>query len=88
MLDIFIDPDLLEVARKVYQSLMQSDEKNEPKKKNKMSCNPKWPICHEQLHRNKVQLIDPEPWVIKEEGPPRIIDNYLESKSKQTKIYR
>jgi hypothetical protein len=44
-----------------------------PKKKIDMKCDLRWPICHYQLHRFKIEQRDPEPWVLKEDGPPRII---------------
>lgn len=61
---IFIDKNLLNYARRVYGCLMHSEHRDS-KKKPQIACDPKWPICHQQLQKNKIEQVDPEPWVIK-----------------------
>lgn len=51
-------------ARRVYGCLMHSEHRDS-KKKPQIACDPKWPICHQQLQKNKIEQVDPEPWVIK-----------------------
>lgn len=86
---ISIDPVYLKIAREVYLQLLKSDEPpNDSKKYTQIPCNPKWPICHQQLQKNRIQQVDPEIWVFKEEGPPRMIENYLEAKIKGVKIFK
>ncbi len=64
------------------------EEPKDSHKKTQITCDPKWPICHQQLQKNRVDQIDPDPWVLKEEGPPKIIENYLELMTKSQKIHR
>lgn len=72
---VYIDRNILNFARRVYACLMQGESKQS--KKNQINCDPTWPICHQQLQKNKIEQIDPDPWVFKEEGPPKFIQNYL-----------
>lgn len=85
---IFIDRDLLPFARQVYEQLMVGDTKNAGKKLSPTFCNPEWPICYQLLQKNKVEQLDSEVWVFREDGPPKLIDNYLDSKLKGVKLFR
>ena len=62
--NVYINRGLINFARRAYEVLMRIDSK-ETKKKIATTCNPKWPICHYQLHKNKLEQKDPEPWVFK-----------------------
>jgi hypothetical protein len=35
-----------------------------------------------------VEQLDSEVWVFKEDGPPKLIENYLDSKLKGVKLFR
>jgi hypothetical protein len=50
---VYIDRNLLNFARRVYGCLMQGEPK-ESKRHNQINCDPKWPICHQQLQKNKI----------------------------------
>jgi hypothetical protein len=67
---------------------MMGDTKNGGKKVNPTYCNPEWPICYQLLQKNKVEQLDSEVWIFKEDGPPKLIENYLDSKLKGVKLFR
>ena len=64
MKNIFVNRGMVNFARRVYELLMRLENKDS-RKKVTTSCDPQWPICHFQLHKNKIEQKDPEPWVFK-----------------------
>lgn len=50
-----------------------------------VSCNVDWPICFQQLKKQKHDDIDIDVWVFKEQGGPKIIFDYLSKKQKTLK---
>jgi hypothetical protein len=40
------------------------------------------------LQKNKIEQLDSDVWIFKEDGPPKLIENYLESKLKGIKLFR
>lgn len=85
---IFINRELLPFARQIYEKLMIGDTKNTGKKTPNTYCDPDWPICFQLLQKNKVEQLDSEIWVFKEDGPPRIIEGYLDSVLKGVRPFR
>jgi len=85
---LFIDPRLLQVARMVYESMVESEGTTADKKVPTVKCSPKWPICHQLLQKNRVHQLESEIWVFKEEGGPRVIEGYLDAKLKNHKLFR
>jgi hypothetical protein len=67
---------------------MVGDTKTSTKKISNVYCSLEYPICYQLLQKNKVEQLDSEVWIFKADGPPTIIDNYLESKLKGVKPFR
>jgi hypothetical protein len=84
---IYINRELLPFAREIYEKLMVGDTKNGGKKINTVYCNPEWPICYQLLQKNKIEQLDSDVWIFKEDGPPKMFENYLDSKLKGVKPF-
>ena len=59
-----------------------------PKKPRKVQCNPKWTVCHQFLNNQKLRQQESPVWVFRQEGPPKMIKDYLDLKLKGQKPSR
>ena len=49
-----------------------------------LQCNIEWPICFQQLRKQKTNEEDLEVWVFRDEGGPKMITDYLEGRSRKS----